>query len=256
MSTTDHLASPLPLEVRPASGAQRALPRASAALGRFGLLAFLLFAGTQAWAFAASPADRAMGHLQKIMYLHVPTAWAGMLAYFIVFVASLAYLWTRRATWDHLALAAAEVGTLLVAITLALGSIWGKPTWGIWWTWDPRLTTTAILLLMYAGYLALRTFVDDRERAARWSAVVGIFAFVNVPIVYMSVRWWRTLHQVQSGPRTMDPTYLLGLALNSATILFVMGYLIARRAEAARLEQLVDAEVEARALGTDGKGRS
>jgi heme exporter protein C len=222
----------------------------SRGLGRFGLFAFAIFLATQGWAFLSSPPDRMMGHLQKIMYVHVPTAWAGMLAFALVFVASVAYLWSRNDRWDRLALASAEVGTLLVAVTLVLGSIWGKPTWGIWWTWDPRLTTTAILLLMYAGYLALRAFVEDRDRAARWSAVVGILAFVNVPIVYMSVRWWRTLHQVQSGPRTMDPNYLMGLAINSISILFVMAYLIARRAEVARLEQAVDAELESRALGT------
>jgi len=221
----------------------------SPALARFGFFAVASFLATQAWAFVSSPPDRLMGHLQKIMYLHVPTAWAGMLAFAIVFVASVGYLWTRRDGWDRLALASAEVGTLLIAVTLVLGSVWGKPTWGIWWTWDPRLTTTAILLLMYAGYLALRAFVEDRDRAARWSAVVGIFAFVNVPIVYMSVRWWRTLHQVQSGPRTMDRNYLMGLAINSITILFVMAYLIARRAEVARLEQAVEAELEARAFG-------
>lgn len=225
------------------------LPAPSARLARFGWLAFGVFGLTQAWAAYASGPDRMMGHLQKIMYTHVPTAWAGMLAFAIVFVASIAYLWTRRERWDHIALAATEVGTLMTAITLALGSIWGRPTWGVWWTWDPRLTTTAILLMMYAGYLALRAFVDDRERAARWAAIVGIFAFVNVPIVYMSVRWWRTLHQVQSGPRTMDPTYLMGLALNSATIVLVMVYLIARRAEAARLEAAVEHAAEERALG-------
>ncbi|HYD51558.1 MAG TPA: cytochrome c biogenesis protein CcsA [Gemmatimonadaceae bacterium] len=252
MGTTTREPSAPTLGARPAGSRP---PAPSARLARFGLAAFLIFGATQAWAVLNSAPDRAMGHLQKIMYLHVPTAWAGMLAFAIVFLASILYLWRREDRWDHLALASAEVGTLLIAITLALGSIWGKPTWGIWWTWDPRLTTTAILLLMYAGYLALRAFVEDHERAARWSAVVGILAFVNVPIVYMSVRWWRTLHQVQSGPRTMDRNYLIGLAINSISILFVMGYLIARRAEAARLERAAEAAHEDRALSGAVRGR-
>ena len=230
-------------------GAAPATNQPSRRLARLGWAALGLFALTNAWAVAASEPDRMMGHLQKIMYAHVPTAWTAFVAFFVVFVASIAYLWTRRDRWDHLALASAEVGTLLTAITLVLGSIWGKPTWGVWWTWDPRLTTTAIMLMIYAGYLALRAFVDERERAARWAAVVGILGFVNVPIVYMSVRWWRTLHQVQSSPRSMDSTYLVGLLVNSVAILFVVAWLIAARAEAARLEADAEALAEHRALG-------
>jgi heme exporter protein C len=94
---------------------------------------------------------------------------------------------------------------VLTGLTLALGSIWGRPTWGVWWTWDPRLTSTAILFMIYAGYLALRGFTDEPERRARWSAAIGILAFLNVPIVYMSVRWWRTLHQIQSSRRRWTP---------------------------------------------------
>src|SRR5690554_2460452 len=169
----------------------RGVPRWLVVLGIVSLIALI---GAQLAGFATSPPDRDMGHLQKIMYVHVPSAWMAFIAFGLVFLASLAYLARRDERLDLFAASSAEVGVVLTALTLALGSIWGRPTWGVWWTWDPRLTTTAILFLLYAGYLALRSFTEDPERRARWSAAVGILAFLNVPIVYLSVRWWRTLH--------------------------------------------------------------
>lgn len=223
------------------------LPRRSR-LGLYTWLALAATAVTQAIAIAMSPADAGMGHTQKIMYVHVPTAWGAFLAFGVVFVYSVLYLWKGEQKHDDVALASAEVGTALTALTLAQGSIWGRPTWGIWWTWDPRLTTTAILLLIFAGYLALRAFTEDPEKAGRWSAAVGILGFINVPIVFMSVRWWRTLHQVQSTGDTVAPVYKLGLLMNVITFTVVLFVLIARRVEAARLERLVDARREARIL--------
>lgn len=238
---------------RPAPSAASHAPAAPAApaksrLGLYGWLALAAVAATQAIAVALSPADAAMGHTQKIMYVHVPTAWCAFLAFGIVFAYSVLYLWKNEQKHDDAALAAAEVGTALTALTLAQGSIWGRPTWGIWWTWDPRLTTTAILLLIFAGYLALRAFTEDPEKAGRWSAAVGIFGFINVPIVFMSVRWWRTIHQVQSTGDSVAPVYKLGLLMNVITFTVLMLVLIARRVEAARLERLVDARREARIL--------
>jgi heme exporter protein C len=217
------------------SGSEAALSRPRW-LPRLGWAALVALVSAQALGFWMSPPDRDMGHLQKIMYVHVPTAWAGMIAFLIVFVASLLYLWRRDPRYDLFAAAAAEIGVVLTALTLALGSIWGRPTWGVWWTWDPRLTSTAILLFLYLGYLALRSFTEEPERRARWSAAVGVLAFLNVPIVYMSVRWWRTLHQVQSNPSTLDPAYTLGLRLNSIAFLLLLGYWLGRRYQAARLE--------------------
>lgn len=221
-------------------------------LARFGITAFALVVATQVIAVLMSPPDAAMGHTQKIMYVHVPTAWSTFVAFFLVFVFSIRYLWGRNERHDQLALGAAEVGAVLTALTLAQGSIWGKPTWGIWWTWDPRLTTTAIMLLIYVGYLALRAFTDDHEKGARWAAAVGILGFINVPIVYMSVKWWRTLHQVQSTSDSVDPRYRIGLLLNVVTFTLVLAYLILKRAEGARLERALDAAVEARMLGHEG----
>ena len=222
---------------------------AKSRLGLYGWLALAAVAATQAIAVALSPADAAMGHTQKIMYVHVPTAWCAFLAFGIVFAYSVLYLWKNEQKHDDAALAAAEVGTALTALTLAQGSIWGRPTWGIWWTWDPRLTATAILFLIYSGYLALRAFSEEAERRARWSAAVGVLAFLNVPIVYLSVRWWRTLHQVQSTPASVDPMYAWGLRLNALAFMLLLVYFVARTYHASLLEQRGEELAEREALG-------
>lgn len=214
----------------------------------FGVFTLVFFIFAQASAVYLSPADRDMGHLQKIMYVHVPAAWVAFAAFFVVFVGSVMYLWKRDHRYDLAAAASAEVGTVFTALTIALGSIWGKPTWGVWWTWDPRLTTTAILLLIFVGYVSLRSFTDDEERRARWSAAVGILGFINVPIVYMSVKWWRTIHQVQSTPSDMDSTFLYGLLINLAAFTFVMVYYILHRFQTARVERAVEQHLEVAAL--------
>jgi heme exporter protein C len=165
-----------------------------------------------------------------------------------VFVASILYLWKRQVKHDLIAASAAEVGVVLTALTLALGSIWGKPTWGIWWTWDPRLTSTAIMLLIYVGYLALRGFTEDEDRRARWAAAVGILGFLNVPIVYMSVVWWRGIHQVQSTPGTVDPNYVISLRLNAFAFLSLFIFLVGQRYYVAQLERARAVQLEEAAL--------
>jgi heme exporter protein C len=209
-------------------------------------LVFLLFA--QVTALLISPPDRDMLHLQKIMYVHVPSAWAAMLAFGTTFVLSIAYLATRRERHDLLAASAAEVGVVMAGLTLVLGSIWAKPTWGVFWTWDPRLTSTLILFLIFVGYFALRAFSDDDDRRARWSAAVGILGGLNVPIVYMSVRWWRTIHQLQSSPATVDAEYALGLRLNGSAFILLMIALIAWRYDHAVRQRALDARLEQEAL--------
>jgi heme exporter protein C len=213
------------------------------------LLAFVV---AQLVAVVISPAEAGMGHLQKIMYVHVPSAWAAFLAFGVVFVTSILYLLRRRESHDLMAAAAAEVGVVLTGLTLALGSIWGRPTWGVWWTWDPRLTSTAVLFAIFVGYLSLRAFVEEPEQRARWSAAVGVLGFLNVPIVYMSVRWWRTLHQPSSSPATVDAPYVLGLRINAIVFVAVMAYLLIRRYQAALLEREVEALEEERALARGG----
>ena len=190
-----------------------------------------------------------MGDLQKIWYVHVPSAWMSLLAPGAVLVFSLRYLWKRREGDDLLAASAAEVGAVFSGLTLVLGMLWGRPAWGVWWVWDARLTSMLVLFLILVGYLSLRAFVEDPERRAQWSAAVGILGAINAPIVYMSVKWWRTLHQVQSSPSTMDPAYVLGVRLNAFAFLFVMIYFIRRRYEAACLERAAEHAAEAVALG-------
>ncbi|MCL7927526.1 MAG: cytochrome c biogenesis protein CcsA [marine benthic group bacterium] len=185
--------------------------------------------------FVVSP-DRLQGDVQRLMYVHVPAAWLAFLAFFIVFLMSVLYLIQRDLKWDRVAHASAEIGVVFTVLTLALGSMWGKPTWGVWWTWDPRLTTTAIMLAIYVGYLAIRSFADDPDKRARWAAIVGIIGFANVPIVYLSVIWWRTLHQPPSSPRSVSPEILWTLLFNLLAFTLVYVYLMMRRIRLAKVE--------------------
>ena len=215
----------------------------------FGAFAFVFLAGAQAMGLLTSIPDRDMGDLQKIMYVHVPAAWIMSLTFAVVLWYSFLYLWKQRENDDLKAASAAEVGAAFCGLTLVLGMIWGRPAWGVWWAWDARLTSTLVLFLIFVGYLALRAFVEDPHRRAQWSAAVGIMGAINVPIVYMSVRWWRTLHQVQSSPATVDAWYVINLRANAFAFLFVMIYFIRQRYVAARFERAAELAAQAVALG-------
>jgi heme exporter protein C len=188
-----------------------------------------------------APPDAVQGDVQRLMYVHVPAAWLAYLSFTVVFVASAAYLVTSRSRWDRLAAASAEVGVLFTALTIVLGALWGKPVWGAWWTWDPRLTTTAVLLLVYLAYLALRQMADSPRRRARWSAVLGVVGFVDVPIVHMSVVWWRSLHQAPTVLRPGAPTIAGSMlaALLVAVVAFTVAWahLVTVRLRVGRLEE-------------------
>ena len=177
--------------------AERAMGKLTARRGErwLGALALAGVAATVAMGLWVTPPDADEGNVFRIIYLHVPAAWLAYLAFFLVLVGSVAYLVTKRTRWDRLAAASAEVGVLFTGLTLVLGSIWAKPVWGTWWTWDPRLTTTAVMFLIYVGYLAVRRLPDSPTKRARWAAVVGIVGFADVPIVHLSVTWWRSQHQ-------------------------------------------------------------
>jgi len=196
-------------------------------------------------AFGIAPREATQGNVQRIMYLHVPSVWVAYLAFAVVLVASVVYLVRRAEAADQVAHASAEVGVLFTGLTIATGSIWGKPTWGTWWTWDARLTTVSILFVMYLGYLLLRGMIDDRERGARFAAVLGIVAAFNIPLVHFSVYWWRTLHQPPSlmkpGPSTMPDSIVAALLVNFAAFTLLYVYFVTRRARVLRLE----AEAEA-----------
>ncbi len=208
-----------------------------------GWLAALGLAAGLVMGFAVAPREVTQGNVQRIMYVHVPAAWVAYLAFVVVFGASLVYLATRRPGADRLAHASAETGVVFTGLAIAAGSMWGKPTWGTWWTWDARLTTTAILFVIYLGYLLLRGMVDDPERGARYAAVVGIIGALDIPLVHFSVLWWRTLHQPPSVGRpeasAMDPIILVTLLVNVAAFTLLYGYFVGkgvrilrRRAEA------------------------
>lgn len=186
------------------------------------------------------PPDATQGDVQRLMYVHVPAAWVAYLSFGVVFVASVAYLKNGRVLWDRVAAASAEIGVQFCALTIVLGSLWGRPVWGTWWTWDPRLTTTAVLLLIYVGYVSLRKVADNPVRRARWSAVVGVVGFIDVPIVHMSVVWWRSLHQeatvLRPGAPTIAGSMLATLLLGFVAFSLAYGYLMAVRVRVGRLE--------------------
>ena len=214
----------------------------------FGAFAIVFLIAGQVLGLTGSPADRDMGDLEKIIYVHVPAAWVMSVTFAVVMFYSLRYLWKHDERDDLAAAAAAEVGTVLNGLTLVIGMIFAKPTFGVWWAWDARLTSTLVLFLIFVGYLSLRGFVDDPERRAQWSAAVGILGAINVGIVYMSVRWWRTLHQMQSTPNTVDATYVLALRINAFAFLFLMIYFVRRRYESLCLVRAADHAAEAAAL--------
>lgn len=144
--------------------------------------------------FIYVPTEKHTGVVQRIFYFHVPVAWVSFLAFFVTFIYSILYLWKRKMKSDAIASASAEVGVIFTTLILITGPIWAKPVWGIWWTWDARLTTSLVLWLIYIAYLLVRSFATEPTRAARYSAVIGIVGFVDVPIVFITVNLWRTQH--------------------------------------------------------------
>lgn len=206
------------------------------------LLAAALATLAAGWTMALwwAPPDAYQGEVQRLMYVHVPAAWAGLGLFAVGFLASVRVLWKRSLAADHLAHAAIEVGLLFIALTLVLGSLWGRAVWGIWWTWDPRLTSTAILFVLFAGQLALRRVVEDPSRRATLAAATAVVAFGLVPIVHWSVVWWRSLHQQPTVLRLDGPTLagpmLTTLLVNVLAVSLLAGWLVMRRMRLARLE--------------------
>ncbi len=182
---------------RPAGTTMWDSPRARKWLAFMGL-ASLVGIGFTVWlGLWVTPPDVNMGQLVRLVYIHPPVAWVAYLAFGVTALASLLYLWprTRSQALDKVAGASGELGVLFCALTIATGSIWGRPTWGVWWTWDARLTSTALLLLLFIGYLALRKVPGNPHTVARRSAIAALVAFADVPIDHFSVDWWHTLHQ-------------------------------------------------------------
>jgi len=219
-------------------------PAVGRALGWASLAALVVLALFGLW---GAPPDKVQSDAQRLMYLHVPAAWVAYLAFAVTAAASALWLWprTRSLVWDRIAGASAELGVVFTALTLLLGSLWGRPVWGVWWAWDARLVTTAVLLFLYLGYLALRRVPAAPETRARRCAIAALIAFVDVPIVHFSVTWWRTLHQEAT---VFDPelkanihgvmAFTLWFGVLAFTLLYV--YLLDRRYRLECLEE--DAE--------------
>lgn len=239
---------------------ERAMAKLTARGGErvLGVLALGALGAAALLALVFTPREAVQGNVFRLIYVHVPTAWLAYLAFAVVLVGSVAYLVTKKIRWDRLAAASAEIGVLFTALTIVLGSLWAKPVWGTYWTWDPRLTTTAIMLLVYVGYLAVRRLPDNPAKRARWAAVVGIVGFLDVPIVHLSVRWWRGQHQPPArllGVPDMAP--LMGAALVVSVVAFTVLYLylMALRLRVGRLEDRLLQEVLApRLLPAPGAG--
>ncbi len=193
------------------------------------------------WAVVVAPREAIEGEVQRLFYIHVPSAIAAYLAFFVVFVASIAVLWRRDLRFDSVARSAAGIGVLFTALTLATGAIWGKPIWGTWWAWDARLTSTLVLLLIYSGYLLARSLSDSTDvQAARYAAVYAIIGFVDIPIINMSVRWWRTLHPDPIvtrglGDQALPTSMLVVLLIGLAAVTLLALWLLALRAETERI---------------------
>ena len=209
-----------------------------------GVAAVAAIAGAAWYGLFVVPPDANQGDAQRILYLHVPSAWFAFFSFGVTALASLGWLIWRQPQLDSLALASAEVGVLFTATTIWAGMMWGKPVWGTFWQWeDPRMVTTALLLALYLGYLLVRRLTDDPERRATRAAVVGIIAAIDIPIVHFSVTWWRGLHQ---GPTFGDPGKILHpsapeafvsallLMLGAVTLAWI--WLVVRRYQLARIE--------------------
>src|SRR6267378_161524 len=181
-----------------------------------------------------APTDAVQGEVYRVIYVHVPTAWLAYLAFVVVFLASIGWLWTRHPWFDALAVASAEIGVLFTGLFIIAGSIWAKPTWGVWWTWDPRLVTTAVMFVMYVGYLLLRGLSSDFSRRATRAAVFGIIAVIDVPIVHLSVLWANSLHQLPTvlragGSPALDSSMLLTLMVSLGAYTLIYAYFMTSR---------------------------
>jgi len=196
--------------------------------------------------FFYAPIEKQMGVVQKIFYFHVPIAWSTFLAFFFVFLNSVMFLWKRERTYDIMAHASAEVGVVFCTLVLITGPLWGKPVWGAWWTWDSRLTTTLILWLIFIAYLMLRQYGGQESQLSRFCAVLGIVGFFDVPLIYLSVKWWRTQHpphfiliKAASGP-TLEPSMFKTLMVSLAAMTLFFLYVLSRRIVLTELRDEVD----------------
>jgi heme exporter protein C len=175
--------------------------------------------------FMYVPTEKNMGDVQRIFYFHVPLAWVSFLAFFVVFVCSILYLWKRDVKWDVTARASAEVGVIFTTLVLITGPIWAKAVWGVWWTWDARLTATLVLWIIYIAYMLVRRYATEESKGARFAAVLGIVGFIDVPVVFLAIQLWRTQHPgpvVFEGGLTSSMLLTLSVSIAAFTVLYVI----------------------------------
>ena len=192
-----------------------------------------------------SPPDYYQGEVVRIMYVHVPLAHTALLAYGTLFGGSLWYLWKRDPLVDNMCHAAAGITAAITTLALITGAIWAKPTWNTWWTWDPKLVSFAVLLLIVAGYLMLRTFVEDPDKEGRYAAVLAIVGGIDLPIIYFSAEWWRTLHQplsISMRGVSMSGDILLPLSIMSLGLNLLFIYMLMIRTQMLYLTNLLEAK--------------
>jgi heme exporter protein C len=217
-----------------------------------GFVAILLVIASAYASFYIAPEERTMGLIQRIFYFHVACAWAGFTAFFLCFMGNLLYVWKRQQKYDWLGVSGAEVGLAFTTVVLITGPIWAHPVWGIWWTWDARLTSTFVLWLLYVSYLLLRTLVEEPDRRALLSSLFGIFAFLDVPLVFGAIRWWRTQHPqpvIMGGQGSgLDPTMKMVFFFSAFAMHVLMAFLVAERYALEKMQTETDflaREVEA-----------
>ncbi len=189
------------------------------------LFSVILMVAALYMVFVYVPTDRDMGIVQRIFYFHVPSAWVAFLAFFLTFLGGIQYLRNREKKWDFFASASAELGLLFTTLVLITGPIWAKPIWGVWWTWDARLTTALVLWLIYIAYFIVRSYISEEERRARFSAIVGIIGFIDVPIVALAIQLSRTQHPgpvIFEGGLAPSMLFTLMVCLAAFTVLYAL----------------------------------
>jgi len=212
------------------------------------ILSILMLIVATVMVFFYAPLEATMGAVQKVFYFHVSCAWAGMLSFLVAAVAGAVYLRTHKIDWDVASLAAVEVGMVFMLITILSGSIWARPIWNTWWTWDPRLTTVTIMELIYAAYLLLRQGLEDAERRARFGAVYAIVGFLSVPMTFFSIRFFRTIHPLliggsdpsSIGAFDMTPRMLHTFIFSLVTFSFIFADLLWHRLRLGSLASYVE----------------
>jgi heme exporter protein C len=223
------------------------------------LLVAVLFPVCLYVVFAVTPTEQKMGVVQRIFYFHVPSALSAFLGVTLCAAASAIYLWKRDRRFDIVAHASAELAVLFCTIVLVTGPIWARPVWGVWWTGEARLTSTLVLWLIFVGYLVLRGSAENADQAARWGAIVAVVGFLDLPIIYKSVEWWRGLHPKvlkASGGQGLDPTMEKTLLLCTLTFFLLFGYLLMERCRLGRLQDEVEALVHAARRSGPAAGRT